>query len=81
MSYFRLGAVILGVLVIVAGVAVGVVAAVRSSNAWEARCKAAGGHVVTHTSVIVIVGPKGIPITTTTSDSSCLSADGRTLEV
>ncbi|WP_405061942.1 hypothetical protein OG474_09875 [Kribbella sp. NBC_01505] len=81
-TYGRLGAVVLSSLAVVALVAVGIVAVVRASNAWEADCKAAGGHVFTSHGVGSGIDPStGRPVTVVTSDSMCLSADGRILEV
>lgn len=48
---------------------------------FEENCKAAGGHVVTKTSTGVGISSSGKPVVVTTTDSSCLSADGRILEV
>ncbi|GAA0627666.1 hypothetical protein HPO96_37205 [Kribbella sandramycini] len=74
-------AAVAGIVILLLAVGIGLVFAIRAGNGWEARCKAAGGHVVTNVSVGSAVGPKGQPIVVTSADSLCLSADGRILEV
>ena len=67
--------------VAVAIAAVLVVLVVRADQAFQRDCRTKGGHTVSHTEVGTGFTSTGKPVTTTSTTTFCLSADGRILDI